>query len=401
MKKRTDAAQKHVSIRRRLLAAYDTGKRDLPWRGETDPYRIWVSEIMLQQTRVDTVVPYYRAWMGRFPDIDALADADEEEVLRAWQGLGYYGRARRLHEGARVLRERFGGVLPRRSEELRKLPGIGDYTAGAVASIAFGEVVPAVDGNVRRVLSRLFDLTAPTPKDLWALADGLVDRARPGDFNQALMELGALTCLPRTPRCGDCPLGDECLARARGTVADRPAAKKRKAIPEVDMAVLVAVALDGEEGPHVLMRKRSDAGLLAGMWEFPGVDLASRPRGRGPSSPRGKEGWDAAAEIREAGRVLAGGLGIPLLETAFGNESELIFLEPITHGFSHLKVRYHPVLLLLDGFEPGAWEGKRPGGEGSRARWLTVADLDGIPTPVAQQKIWRLAQKVATDRRTL
>ena len=209
-----------AEIRRRLLSAYDVGKRDLPWRGEEDPYRIWVSEVMLQQTRVETVVPYYRAWMDRFPTVEALAEADEDEVLRAWQGFGYYSRARRLREGARVVRERFGGCLPRSSLELRDLPGVGEYTAGAVASIAFGEVVPAVDGNVKRVLARLFDVPTPSPAELRALAADLVDPKRPGDFNQALMELGATVCTPRAPLCGECPLDSICLALERGTVND-------------------------------------------------------------------------------------------------------------------------------------------------------------------------------------
>ena len=269
--------KKNVAVvRQRLLAAYDAGKRDLPWRRKTDPYCIWVSEVMLQQTRVETVIPYYERWVERFPDLEALADADEDEVLLAWQGLGYYSRARRLHEGARVVRERYQGTLPPNSEGLRELPGIGPYTAGAVASIAYGEVVPAVDGNVKRVLSRLYDLPNPSPKELQKLAGSLVDPSRPGDFNQALMELGALICTPRSPECHTCPLATECLALDQGTVEVRPSRKPKRPVPEMEVAVLVLAARDEDEALHLLLRKRPSTGLLAGMWEFPGVEVPEK-----------------------------------------------------------------------------------------------------------------------------
>ncbi len=271
------AARNAATVRRLLLAAYDAGKRSLPWRGETDPYRIWVSEVMLQQTRVETVIPYYGRWLERFPDIATLAAAEEDEVLRVWQGLGYYSRARRLHEGARVVRERHGGFLPSSSEELRNLPGVGHYTAGAVASIAFGEAVPAVDGNVRRVLSRLFDLPNPSSIQLRRLSATLVDPKRPGDFNQALMELGATVCKPKSPKCGICPVDEECRARVAGTVEDRPSRKPKKLAPEVDVAVAVAVVRDESGELQFLLRKRPVSGLLAGMWEFPGVAMEEAP----------------------------------------------------------------------------------------------------------------------------
>ena len=348
------AARSAVTVRRLLLVAYDAGKRDFPWRGETDPYRIWVSEVMLQQTRVETVIPYYGRWLERFPDIETLAAAEEDEVLRVWQGLGYYSRARRLHEGARVVRERHGGSVPGSSEELRDLPGVGHYTAGAVASIAFGEAVPAVDGNVRRVLSRLFDLPNPSPIQLRRLSATLVDPKRPGDFNQALMELGALVCVPRSPRCGECPLRSVCLALEQETVDERPALKSKKKLREVDVAVVVAVARDDSGEIQFLLRKRPDTGLLAGMWEFPGVAMEGAP-------------------ALEAARRLATDLELEV-------RRDSVELEMITHLFSHLKVRYRPFLFVVEG-----WRGQPAEPAGNR--WVLEMDLDEVPLPVAQRKI--------------
>ncbi|MCJ7627210.1 MAG: A/G-specific adenine glycosylase [Longimicrobiales bacterium] len=346
------------TLRRLLLSAYDAGKRNLPWRGETDPYRIWVSEVMLQQTRVDTVIPFYGRWMERFPDIDTLAVAEEDDVLRVWQGLGYYSRARRLQEGARVVRERYGGVIPETSEELISLPGVGAYTAGAVASIAFGESVPAVDGNVRRVLSRLFDLPNPSFAELRALAGGLMDPERPGDFNQALMELGALVCVSRSPLCDGCPLGSVCLALERGTVEERPKRKSKKPVPEMDVLVLVAVARDEAGELHFLLRKRPEKGLLAGMWEFPSVEVNG---GRGISE-------------------FPAGTPAPATWIRFSA------MEEVTHLFSHLKARYRPTLYLVEGRED-------PAGELSGCQWVSASGLGRVPLPVAQGKIARAALK--------
>ncbi|MBT8395788.1 MAG: A/G-specific adenine glycosylase [Gemmatimonadetes bacterium] len=345
-----------ADIRRLLLAAYDAGKRSLPWREETDPYRIWVSEVMLQQTRVETVIPYYERWLERFPDIEALAEAQDDDVLRAWQGLGYYSRARRLHQGARIVKERYSGTLPRNSEGLRELPGVGQYTAGAVASIAFGEAVPALDGNVKRVFSRLYDLVDPRPADLQGLGQDLVDRERPGDFNQALMELGALTCLPRTPRCEECPLETQCLALARGTVGERPSTRPRKTIPEKDVDVLVASAEDGKGGFHFLLRKRPDKGLLAGMWEFPDVGLFPEEElGMDPTDP------------------------------------EPLPMPAVSHTFSHLKVRYRPRLLRG---KLTATDLTPPTTTLHATRWVPLGGLDRLPLPVAQQKIAREAMRL-------
>lgn len=248
-----------------LLAWFDGCLRDLPWRRDSDPYRVWVSEVMLQQTRVETVIPRYERWLERFPTLSALADAGVDDVLAEWEGLGYYSRARNLHAAARVVRDSLGGGIPDTAEGLRELPGVGEYTAGAVASIAFDRPEPAVDVNARRVLSRLFDLLAPTASALRERAAALIPANRPGDFNQALIELGATVCKPRSPRCLDCPLASRCLARSRGTIADRPGRPGRPAVPTFELGVAVVVSPRG----RALMVRRPENGMLGGMWEFP------------------------------------------------------------------------------------------------------------------------------------
>lgn len=371
-------------IRDRLLAAYDEERRDLPWRGESDPYRIWVAEVMLQQTRVETVIPYYMKWMDRFPRVEILAGAPEDEVLKLWQGLGYYSRARRLHGAAKLVRDRYQGSLPSSSSELRELPGVGEYTAGAVASIAFGERVPAVDGNVKRVLSRLFDLPAPGPGELRELASRLVDPRRPGDFNQAFMELGSQVCTPRSPSCESCPVAPACMALERGTVELRPAREKRKPVPETEVASLVAV---GTDEPRFLVRKRPHSGLLAGMWEFPGVEAVRRAASsvtsaspsRDVASPSGSSAEDQA---RRLVMELARELGL-------AGDGEPAALAPVPHAFSHLRVLYWPFLVRVPGMP-----------RVSAGRWVLGAELETLPLPVAQEKMARTARaRVRKERK--
>jgi A/G-specific adenine glycosylase len=254
----------------RILRWYSKLGRKLPWRDVPDPYAVWVSEIMLQQTRVETVIPYFERWMKRFPSIRRLAAASEGEVLSAWEGLGYYSRARNLHKAARIVVEEHGAELPHEAASLRKLPGIGRYTAGAIASMAFGMDEATLDGNLRRIFARVFDVSLPadTPsglKMLWALAKENLPAGRAGDYNQALMDLGATVCVPRNPACKLCPLSDLCLARKRGTQGQRPVLKPRVAIPHIIVTVAV-IRRDGK----VLLAKRPSKGLLGGMWEFPG-----------------------------------------------------------------------------------------------------------------------------------
>jgi A/G-specific adenine glycosylase len=249
-----------------LLAWFGMNRRDLPWRRARSPYRVLVSEVMLQQTRVDTVVPYFARFLRRFPSLRALARAPIDDVLKAWEGLGYYRRARNLHRLASVVTEQFGGRLPDTREALAELPGMGPYTSSAVASLAFGVDVAVVDGNVRRVLARLHALKSAPAARWQSLADALLPAGRSGEFNEAMMELGATVCLPRKPRCGLCPLRPSCRAFRHGDPAAFPAARVPGKVPHY--VVGAAVTLD-RRGRVLIARRRDDA-MLGGLWEFPG-----------------------------------------------------------------------------------------------------------------------------------
>lgn len=259
---------KTTMIDAKLLSWYDAHARNLPWRGISDPYRTWVSETMLQQTRVETVLGYYARFLERFPSLKDLAEAEEADVLKLWEGLGYYSRARNLHQGAKQVMAEFGGNLPSSAEQLRTIRGIGPYTAGAIASIAFGQAVPAVDGNVIRVVSRLKGLRENVAipsvrREIENQAATLVSRTRPGDFNQALMDLGATICTPGTPSCEKCPLREECSAFADGDAEDLPVLPRKNPPRILHYDVYVALK-DG----RVLMRQRTEA-MLRGLWVFP------------------------------------------------------------------------------------------------------------------------------------
>ncbi|RMF05515.1 MAG: A/G-specific adenine glycosylase, partial [Chloroflexi bacterium] len=237
-------AEHNPAIRAELLRWYRRNGRALPWRDETDPYRIWVSEVMLQQTQVATVVPYYHRFLARFPTVEALAAASQEQVLKLWEGLGYYARARNLHRAAREIVEKWSGRLPQSGAQLRTLPGFGEYTAAAVASIAFGEPVAAVDGNVKRVLARLFavetDVTRnPGARHIGQAAQQLLESRHPGDWNQAVMELGATVCTPTSPRCAGCPLRKWCRARQLGLQSELPRRPPRRKVPHYQVTAAV------------------------------------------------------------------------------------------------------------------------------------------------------------------
>ncbi|WP_043930926.1 A/G-specific adenine glycosylase [Bacillus sp. EB01] len=257
-----------------LISWFRAEQRSLPWRLNKDPYKVWVSEIMLQQTRVDTVIPYYHRFMEQFPTIDALANADEDKVLKAWEGLGYYSRARNLQAAVREVKEKYNGIVPDTPEEIATLKGVGPYTAGAILSIAYGIPEPAVDGNVMRVLSRILlireDIAKPSSRKIFEKAVRvLISPDSPSDFNQALMELGALVCTPTSPSCLLCPVREHCQAFHEGAQNELPIKAKKKKPRELRLA---AAVIEDEAG-RILIRKRPNEGLLANMWELPSVEL--------------------------------------------------------------------------------------------------------------------------------
>ena len=343
-------------LRRNLLDWYDRHRRDLPWRDEPDPYRVWVSEVMLQQTQVATVVPYYERFLSRFPTLAKLAAAPLDDVLKAWEGLGYYARARNLHAAARQVMAEHGGRLPESYAALRQLPGFGDYTAGAVASIAFDEQVPAVDGNVKRVLARLFAITddvtqSATARRLRAIATDLVPARRPGDFNQALMELGSTLCTPTSPRCLLCPARAECEGLAQGIHESLPVKSPRRERPHYDVTAAVIRRDDG----HLLIAQRKPDAMLGGLWEFPGGKC--QPGESLPDCLR--------REIREE-------LGI---EIEVGQ-----YLTTIGHGYTHFRISLHV-------FECRHLDGEPQALDCADWRWVQSGELEDFAFPVTDQKI--------------
>jgi A/G-specific adenine glycosylase len=274
-------APEPTEVARRVVAHFRSVRRDLPWRRSRDPYAIWISEIMLQQTRVAAVVPYFERWMARFPTIAALAAAPLDDVLAAWAGLGYYSRARNLHRCARELVERHAGALPPSAAALRALPGIGRYTAGAIASIAFGQPEPLVDGNVARVLARVYAIdddikSSAATRLLWRLASQMVPPSAPGDFNQGLMELGATVCTPLSPACLLCPLAALCRARAQGRERELPRMPGRRRPDELPL--IDARALWIERRGKLLLARRTPEGLYGGLWELPQVEARTEAK---------------------------------------------------------------------------------------------------------------------------
>jgi A/G-specific adenine glycosylase len=263
-------------LRRPLLRWYDANRRDLPWRRSRDPYAIWISEAMLQQTRVDTVIPYWERFLEAFPDVKSLADAELDDIYAVWTGLGYYSRARNLKHAAQTIVAEHDGELPGSADLLRDLKGIGRYTAGAVASIAFDREEAVVDGNIVRVFTRLFGIRKESTakaviEELWTIASELVRGPRPGDLNQALMELGATLCTSKKPRCLACPVHNRCDAHARGDAEQLPI-KKKKAKPKPMRAVAACIERDGK----ILAVRRPEEGLMAGLWELPGGEIGPR-----------------------------------------------------------------------------------------------------------------------------
>jgi A/G-specific adenine glycosylase len=349
-----------------LLSWYEANARQLPWRGHPDPYAVWVSEVMLQQTRVEAVIPYFLRWMKRFPTIADLAAASQQEVLSAWEGLGYYSRARNLHQATRILTAEHGGQLPGDLQALRRLPGIGRYSAAAIASIAFGQDVPALDGNIRRVLARISNLELPArspqgERRLLELAARHLPPGRAGDYNQALMELGELVCTPRRPDCARCPLNDQCAAYALGLQELRPVRERKPRQPH-HTVVAGVIQRDGQ----VLIARRKPQGLLGGLWEFPGGKL--------------QPGKDLAGCLR---RELKEELGV---EVAVHGQ-----IGVYNHAYTHFRVTLHAFRCRLEEGEPRslehaslAWVGLQalkdyPMGKIDRAIAIRLAEIGDRP----------------------
>jgi len=330
-----------------LIRWYRQQKRDFPWREDPQPYAVWVSEIMAQQTRLDTMLPYFNRWMQTFPTIADLAAADQQEVLNLWEGLGYYSRARNLHKAAQIVISEHHGRLPASRAGLERLPGIGRYTAGAIASIAFGLDEAVVDGNVKRVLARIFGIEEPvnTPQGenrIWELAEAHLPSGQAGDYNQGLMELGAVVCTPRQPACGSCPLADLCHANQHSRQAELPVMKARPKPPHYT----VTAAVIWRSG-QVLIAQRPQDALLGGMWEFPG------------GKRQGRESLIACLK-----REILEELGVRIEV----GEKVGIF----KHAYTHFKVTLHAFHCQLNAKEPEALEHQE-------LRWVALSDLDDYP----------------------
>jgi A/G-specific adenine glycosylase len=350
--------EKILKIRRELLAWYRRHGRDLPWRRIRDPYAIWVSEIMLQQTRVETVIPYYERFLRTFPTVHSLSRATAHKVLKLWEGLGYYARARNLHRGAKVVAEEWNGSLPARLEELTRIPGIGRSTAGAILSLAFEVPTPILDGNVKRVLCRLFAIredpkSLSVEKRLWALSDELTPKGKIHDYTQAIMDLGAMICLPRDPVCDRCPLRRECEARRLNLQGEIPLRKKKKASPHFDVALGVI-----RKRGRILIFQRPAEGLLGGLWGFP--NYRSRTRKGLPKALREGIEKDYGISIESDTRIGA-----------------------VSHAYSHFKITLHV-------FDCSCKEGERITKKVYPSKWVYPAGLAKYPLAATDLKIIKL-----------
>jgi len=349
--------EKKKLLTRALLSWYRAHRRRLPWRETNDPYKIWVSEVMLQQTTVPAVLPYYQNWFTLFPDVRTLAQTRLEKVLKAWEGLGYYQRARNLHRAARVISEKHAGHLPRRYEDLVALPGLGPYTAAAVVSIAYGKPYPVLDANVRRVLMRLRCIQqepgSQTEKEFLYYLTALLPKTSPGDFNQATMELGALVCRPKNPLCLLCPWHRFCLAYKKGVQELIPPPKKR-CYKEIE----AVVGIIRESGKY-LIQKRPSPGLLAGLWEFPGGKRKKRESLKGALRRELRE--ELGAEIRK----------------------EKFFLQ-VNHAYTQFKVSLHAYECELQ---------NRPRLKKNSHRWVSIKAIKRYPFPSGSAKIVRFLEE--------
>lgn len=317
-----------------LLRWFSQHRRNLPWRSEPrDPYRVWLSEVMLQQTQVNTVIPYYERWLRRFPTLSSLASAPASAVLKKWEGLGYYARARNLHRAARVVMREYGGHIPTNVELLRNLPGIGRYTAGAIASLAFNQDEPAVDGNVARVLARFFTIHGDVRKRttvelLWFLSKSLIPQGQAGAFNEALMDLGALICIPLEPKCHICPLSRHCSAYANGNPQAWPVTSPSAVIPVKNIVSIVLF----DQHDRLLLAQRPPRGLLGGLWEFPACSI----------KPSAASLSNLAQSITQRARQIIYQRTRLRVQVRQDN-----VLDTVTHRFSHFQMVSHVVVVHL------------------------------------------------------
>ncbi|WP_445447191.1 A/G-specific adenine glycosylase [Enterococcus lactis] len=366
---------------------YEQEKRNLPWRYNRDPYRIWISEIMLQQTRVDTVIDYFYRFMEWFPTIEELATAPEEKLLKAWEGLGYYSRARNIQAAAKQIMSEFDGKMPQTPEEISSLKGIGPYTTGAIASIAFGLPEPAVDGNVMRVVSRLFcieaDIAKASSRKIFDEAmRKIIDETYPGEFNQAMMDLGSAICTPTSPKCEVCPIQAFCLANKRGIQTSFPV-KTKKAKPKD--VYYISAALQNHSGAYYF-EERDSQKLLANMWTFPMMEVTQE------EYERLKKGWEAKREVDLFDDLVAeDGKELP-----FEKQELFIWqtrhLGEVTHVFSHLK--WHVLLFYGRATE----EAEQEFTENKTSKWLKPAAFDSVVFPKVQMKLVEQLEKNRNNR---
>ena len=346
-----------IEFSEQILNWYTRQGRKLPWRGSLNPYAVWVSEIMLQQTRVETVIPYFENWMRRFPTIADLAEASEQEVLSAWEGLGYYSRARNLNKAARIIMEKYGGELPGDVSALRSLPGIGRYTVGAIASMAFGQDEATLDANIRRVFARVFNVdqaadSAAGEDILWKLAEAHLPKGQAGDFNQALMDLGATVCLSKRPRCLICPLSGLCMAYQLGIQEQRPVLKPKAEVPHYIVSAAVI-----RRGGKVLLARRPSKGLLGGMWEFPGGKTEQDETLEGCLVREIREELDASIQVGEPFGVYQ-------------------------HAYTHFRITLHAFFCHLIEGEPKPIEA-------AELAWVSPGELQHYPMGKVDRQIAR------------
>lgn len=340
----------------KIVAWYQKNKRDLPWRKTDDPYKIWISEIMLQQTRVDTVIPYYKRFLERFPTVYNLAEADQQDVLKSWEGLGYYSRGRNLHHASKTVVDKFDGNVPSTWDEITSLKGIGPYTASALLSIAFQKKYAVVDGNVIRVLSRYYgiqnDIRKSTTKNkIQELADDLIPEDKAGDFNQAVMELGATVCTPQNPDCDDCPLFVDCIAAKRAQTDEIPYKSPAKKVPHHQ----IAVGLILNQKNELLIALRPNDSMLGGLWEFPG----------------GKQEEDETLQEATA-RELREELGVEV--EVFSKFRDL------RHAYSHFKITMHAFWCRIKNGDPKPKSSQE-------IKWVSLDEIDEFPFPKANKTL--------------